>query len=656
MQSTIAAMRPRMRTGVFFTPTPERDGVLLTKGSDIVTFQGASTYAWLEKLSPYLDGRHSVGDLTSGLPPATRQRVERLVGALHDAGLVRDVNQDADHSLSEAELVHYAAEIAFVETFRTSPALRFQRYRRTRLLVLGSGPVLSATVEGALHSGVARISARFTGDGPTEDPAVRARLDELADAARRGDVEQSLDTGSLAVTDTAALHRAVEAADLVLYAADRTDPGRLGAIDLACAQLGRTLIPATLLRDEAWIGPVCPADHPATRWESLWRRLGRPRGEAAARSDFLTGPVPGIVANHLVFRAFEHVTGVAEQDDGDMPSAGAVRIDLETLQTSVHTLVPHPSAAPTRAVRERELADAPAVTVEELAGRVGALTDERLGVLGRVSEEHYEQFPLRVVRVAVTDPGRPGESFPVWGAGADFAQTQDAALRHALAAYAVRAAVLLTAEHGGPVTGLALTDGTPRDVPADKAFGQAGAALPVGTAAGPTWAAAVEGALLDHCLHRLQAARPTDGDRLALDDLGPTPAAGRYRDLLLATGEDLAMYALRAPTGVTAYSFRLGGEKGLVENGVGFTPAEAAEAGLARLLLARQSRAHGQSEYAPSAAVSLWTSNLADSKRQGPLVEALRSDGLEPVLVPLDQDPAVHAVLPHLVRVVLLDA
>ncbi|MGC0327236.1 hypothetical protein RKD23_000226 [Streptomyces sp. SAI-170] len=624
MQSTIAAMRPRMRTGVFFTPTPEGDGVLLTQGSDIVTFQGASTYAWLEKLSPHLDGRHSVGDLTASMRPATRQMVERLVGALHEAGLVRDVGEDKEHTLSEAEMEAYATEIAFVESFRSSPALRFQRYRRTRLLVLGAGAVLCATVEGALLTGVARVSALTTGG---EEPGVSARLEELADDARDRAVEQHLDHGSLDVTDTAALRHAVEAADLVLYAADRTRPVHLTAVDLACAQLGRTLIAVTLLGEEAWIGPVCPADRPAMRWERLWRRLGSPAEET--RTDLLTGPVPGIVANHLVFRAFEHVTGVAEEDTA---AAGAVRVDLETLQTSVH-----------------RLAEAPDASVGgELAERVRALTDERLGVLGPVTEGHYEQFPLRVVRVAVADPGHPGDSFPVWGAGADFAQAQDAALRHGLAAYAVRAGALSA---DAAVTGFAAADGTVRDIPADEVFGH----LPVGTGAGATWDDAVERALLDHLVRRLPTERR---EPVALADLELDDRAGRLRDLLLTTGEELSAYALPAPAGVSAYAFRLGDARtGLTEHGAGFTPAEAAASGLGRLLLAHQAHTHDQTEYTPSPEVSLWApSEGADGERHRPLVEALRDDGLEPVVVPLDQDPAVHAVLPHLVRVVLLDA
>lgn len=165
MHSTIAAMYPRMRTGIFFTPTTEGDGVLLTNGSEVVSFLGASTYAWLDRLSPHLDGSHSVADLTASLPPAPRQMVEKLVGALHEAGLVRDVSQDRAHSLTADELELYATEIAFVEAFHTSPALRFQRYRETRVAVIGSGAVFAAAVEGALLTGVARLSARPTPSG-----------------------------------------------------------------------------------------------------------------------------------------------------------------------------------------------------------------------------------------------------------------------------------------------------------------------------------------------------------------------------------------------------------------------------------------------------------------------------------------------------------
>lgn len=677
MHSTIAAMYPRMRTGIFFTPTTEGDGVLLTNGSEVVSFLGASTYAWLDRLSPHLDGSHSVAELTAGLPPAPRQMVEKLVGALHDAGLVRDVSQDLAHCLTSDELEQYAAEIAFIEAFHTSPALRFQRYRETRIAVIGSGAVFAAAVEGALLTGAARLSARPTPDGDpggrVVERAVGERLDELGAEAWRRDPGQRLESAALDPADPVAVRDAVEAADLVLYAADRTDPGALHALDAVCLDLGRTLIPVTLYADEAWVGPTCAADRPGTRWESLWLRLGERPDGAVEPTRFLTGPVPGIVANHLVFRAFEHVTGAVEARAPDEArserASGAVRLDLETLQTSAHKLAPHPLARGAAAGgaaerRIRDLADGAPVDAAELAARVVPLTDARLGVLSPVSEAHLEQFPLRVVGVAVTDPHQPGTRFTVWGAGSDFPQAQDAALRHGLAAHAVRSAAMTM--RADSVRGVDLLDGADRAVAARQVFVPAGddaapGALPVGTAGAATWEAAVEQGLLDHILRGAPAgAAPEAVDRRTTARLDQSAAARRFVDLLEASGETLTAHTVDAPEGVHLYAFRLGAAlEGLVEHGAGFTAAEAVEAGLGRLLLAWQARNAGQCTYAPSPAVNLRTASPdalgSDGPRYRPLAEALHRAGSMPVAVPLDGDPAVHEVLPYLVRVVLLD-
>ncbi|MFJ2769930.1 hypothetical protein [Streptomyces sp. NPDC087300] len=639
MRSDVAAMCPRMRAGVFFTPTPEGDGVLLTNGSDVVTFQGASTYTWLEKLSPHLNGGHSVGDLTSGLPAPKRQMVERLVGALHEAGLVRDVGADEPHTLSEEAVSAYASQIAFVEAFRTSPGRRFQRYRESGIRVVGAGAVFTGLVEAVLLSGAARVTALPT----TADAGDRARLDALAATAGDRDSGQSLAVEPFAGPggfDTAAAVRAAEGADVLLAATDHADPALFAALDAACAAAGTMLITATVIGDEAWIGPVrAPDSAPGSaRWGSLWRRVGA--GDATGR--FLTGPVPGIIANHLAFRAFEYVTGVADDAEDTSASARVVHLDLETLQTRTHTLSPHPAEAASGAVVPTPFADE-AVDAAELAERVVAVTDTRLGVLAPVTEEHLDQFPLRVVRLAVDDPGRPGGPFDVWGAGTDFDAARDAALRHGLAAYAARASA------PGPTHGIALTDGEGRQVPTRDESGA------VGVAAGVTWADAVEQGLLDHVLRGVPVGTvPDSAAELDPAGLQLTDTAQRFLGLLTATGGDLRVYAVDAPDGAFVRAAALDGQ--LVTHGAGFTADEAVESTLGHLLLSHQAAAADQPQYAPSPAVRLRTGAREPGEgRYGTLVETLRARGQEPVAVPLHGDAAVTRVLPHLLKVVLLD-
>ncbi|MGW2226525.1 hypothetical protein [Streptomyces formicae] len=632
MHSDVAALCPRMRAGVFFTPTPEGDGVLLTNGSDVVTFQGASTYTWLEKLSPHLNGGHSVGDLTSGLPPAKRQMVERLVGALHEAGLVRDVAADEPHTLSEEVASAYASQIAFVEAFCTSPARRFQRYRESALCVVGAGAVFTALVEAVLLSGAARVTARPV----TDDPGDRARLDALAASAGDRDPGQRLTIEPL---DGADLTVVARDADVLLVATDSARPALFAALDEACGAAGTMSITATVVGDDAWIGPVCAPERAAgaARWPSLWRRIGAD----GATGRFLTGPVPGIIANHLAFRAFEYVTGVADDAEDTAAPARVVHLDLETLQTVTHALSPHPADSPSE--RRSTQPDGNAVEPAELAERVAALTDARLGVLAPVTEEHLDQFPLRVVRLAVDDPGRPGEPFDVWGAGADFDAARDAALRHGLASYAARVAA------PGPARGIALADGGERQVPvrADSAS--------TGVAAGVTWADAVEQGLLDHVLSGLPVgAVPESAHALDLAELPLTDTAWRFHGLLAAIGGELRAYAVDAPGGAFVRTVALDGE--LVAHGAGFTADEAIESALGHLLLSHQAAAADQPQYAPSSSVRLRTGAREPGEgRYGPLVEALRAEGKEPVAVPLDGDAAVTGVLPHLLKVVLLD-
>ncbi|QEU94715.1 hypothetical protein CP970_30925 [Streptomyces kanamyceticus] len=624
---------------MFFTPTPEGDGVLLTNGSDVVTFQGASTYTWLEKLSPHLNGGHSVGDLTSGLPPAKRQMVERLVGALHEAGLVRDVGADEPHTLSEEAVSAYASQIAFIEAFRTSPARRFQRYRESRVCVVGAGTVFTALVEAVLLSGAARVTARPV----TDEPGDRARLEALAASAGDRDPGQRLTTEPLDGTDRTGLARAAAAADVLLAVTDSARPALLAALDEACGAAGTMLITATVVGDEAWIGPVCAPERVAgaARWESLWRRVGT--GDAPApEGRFLTGPVPGIIANHLAFRAFEYVTGVADDAADTTVSGRVVHLDLETLQTVTHALSPHPAAVASASNSTTPVSDK-AVDAEELAERVVAVTDARLGVLAPVTEEHLDQFPLRVVRLAVEDPGRPGEPFDVWGAGTDFDAARDAALRHGLASYAARATA------PGDARGVALADGTARPVPVP------GESAAVGVAAGVTWADAVEQGLLDHVQHGLPVGAVPDSARpLDLADLQLTETAQRFHGLLAATGGELRAYAVDALDGAFVRTVALDAE--LVAHGAGFTADEAVESALGQLLLSHQAAAADQPQYAPSPAVRLRTGAREPGEgRYGPLVEALRARGKEPVAVPLDGAAAVTGVLPHLLKVVLLD-
>ncbi|MFC0436866.1 YcaO-like family protein [Kutzneria buriramensis] len=601
-------MRPRLKAGVFFAPNTNGDGAVVSSGGEVVSLRGAATYVWLEKLAPRLTGDHTLEQLTAALPPVKADMVRRLVVALHDAKLLRDAAADEPHTLSADELRAYAAEIGFIEAYVDSPESRFERFRTARVLAVGAGPVLAAAVEAGERAGMRDITVA-----------------ESVSASMIDDV------------------------DVVLYASG--DPVVADILDLDewCAERATVFVPAVVVGDEAWVGPVC-GPH---RWTSVWHRL--PNRDTSRRTEYLTGPVPGIVASHAVFACFEHLTGVtAESRAGTV-----VRIDLETLRTSRHRAAEHaaawtvkPAAAEDLLARITELAGGPTLDDDVLDERVPLLTDEVLGILSPPDERDLTQFPLRVL-----------ESNGVHGVGADSASARAAAVFSAVAEYAASVvdARRLLDDEGWPLSdigprwldeppaqawtlGMSLVDGGVELVPSSLVFN----AGRTGLAAGRDWSTALTEALLSHCLHRTVTAISAVGEPFP----GVALPASHHLDLLVAAGRTVTVYDVTDDSGVPTFAFCLDGRTVAYRNHL--DPASAVEDGLMQTLLAHQMTPPPVPDL-PARRRSNSTGRVARAVApQSALVDALRDNG--PVVVPLDHDPAVAELLPYVLRVVLLNA
>jgi hypothetical protein len=661
MANATGSFRPRLNPDVFFVPLDDGQGTYCLSGGDVLTLTGASTYDWLERLAPHLDGRYRVDELTANLTRSRRQMVEALIGALDDANLVRDVGRDEPHGLTDAELAAYAGEIAFLDSFADSPGRRFERYRDTRTLVIGSGPVAVEMVRAALETGVRTATIAVPENRSIDltglDCAV-ARLDPDLDG----------------------LPALIAEFDLVLHAVDGTEPERALAVDRLCAEWRIRCVQAVILGDAAWIGPVTDPDRDEIRWEHLWRRL-RPEAGSAVPTPFLTGPVPAIIATQAVFAAFEHVTGVVEPG----ARAGAVRLCLESLSTGSHAVPAHPLTSETTAPGEAEflarlavLENGAALSDDEFGERSETVEDDRVGVFGTVGERSFDQLPLRVSTATVADPvGLLGERAPLVAvaAGWDHARVRHAAARRAIELYCslmvdrrrlIRAdgrPLSASAEPSDAYTfGKALPDGSVRRVPATLVFpALAGGAddyrLPVGTASATTWSDAVDAALLDHCRALSIARAAMNGATHPIIDLASAALdrpAIHYLELLGVTQPAVTAHDVTTLPGVNAV--RLDTDDGRCWYGVGLSTAEALGDALARTLLSYQVRFADVPYADPDVAAIVPAPLAADTAARRPaLLGALAHGGAVPTVVPLDHDPAVHAILPYVARVVLLD-
>ncbi|EMF00378.1 YcaO-like family protein [Streptomyces mobaraensis NBRC 13819 = DSM 40847] len=636
-------MLPKLKSDVLYVPTP--DGAHVFGAGADVALRGPAAYRLLDRLAPHLDGSTELDALVRGLPDGTRTAVERLVGRLQSAGCLIDAAADLPHGLTARELDTYAAEIAFVEYHATSAARRFQTYRDSAVTVVGAGPVFTALVCSALRSGVRRLRAVHTPDTGTDPAADADRLTELAAEAALRDPDQTLER----VPFSAAEEDRLATADAVLHVAAGPAVERAPRLDRLCGTSGTLLVQGVVLDDVAWLGP------PGPDWASAWSRLrARPPYRTGT---FLTGPAAAVVAGHLGLAAFRALAGIEEPG----ARAALTRIDLETLRTSTHAFLPHPAARPAGpepaaafTARIGRLRAAAPLSAEEFSAAAAACFDPYTGVLRTLDEGDFTQIPLHVTEAVphLADSGGPR----VFGTGPDFAEARRRAALRGIARHAAASPDPRRFGPGATVWGWDLADGQPVRVPADTAF-SAG----TGLAARLSWDEAVDDGLGQHCA-RLAAEDVAAGRTRPVPlDLTQAPAderTARYLGLLRAAGGTARVADIGGALGVPVLAWWLDGRPVAVTCG----PDAAAE-GLERTLLARQSAMTDEPAYAPEPVPGLGdppepapTAAWPAAPDRAALPAALRSRGLRPVAVPLDHDPAVHDVLPSVLRVVTADA
>lgn len=637
-------MRPRLKSDVLYVPTG--DGVHVFGAGVDLALRGRSAYQWLDRLAPHLDGSVELDALLGRLPDDKRQAVHALVGQLRAAGCLVDAGEDLPHRLTRWELETYASEIAFLEYHGDSAARRFETYRHSEMAVVGSGPVFVSLVCSALRSGVRSLRAVCTDAAGTHT----ARMTELTAEATARDPRQVVHHTPL---EDGTLRRVVGQVDAVLHVADGAGVDRAVRLDALCRESGTLLVQGLVLDDIAWLGPAGAA------WRSAWRRLGA-RGPFRPNA-FLTGPAAAVVAAHLGLAAFTALTGIAT---GEEAAAGAreeiTRIDLETLRTSTHAFLPHPTALPARAETREEftrrlerLAATPPLDEEAFSRRAARCFDPYVGVLRALDEGEHTQVPLNVTE---TVPHTPGAA-PVYGAGTGFAEARRSAALRGLASYAARRIDERRLGPGDTVWGWAPDERRAEAVAAGQVFA---ADHEVGVAARLSWDDAVADGLAQHCV------------RLALRDVAEgraRPVPRRVDPEALPPGARDLLDLLHASRGAVEVA-DIGGALGLPvlawwqrDRPVAVTcgPASVAE-GLRAALLDRQSVMTHEPAYAPVRS-GMPHAPARDGRRPGVaepagrtrMVEVLRARGMRPLVVPLDHDPAVHEVLPFLVRVVLAD-
>jgi putative thiazole-containing bacteriocin maturation protein len=392
------SMRLKVKGDTFFLPDPS-GGVHVRNNVGSLYMEGRTILQWMEKLMPVLNGEHTLEELTDGLPAPHRNRVYEIAEVLYNNGFVRDVSRDRPHQLPEGIRKRYAEQIEFLDSFADSGAYRFQTYRQTRVAAAGAGTFLLSLAAALLESGLPRLHVLITDEAVTN----RQRLAELAEHARKEDPEVSLEAISLQKGGVFSWREFVQPFDAILYVSEKGDVEELRLLQDICRQEKKVFLPALCIHETGMAGPLVHPDS-AGCWESAWRRLHLSSVRKDPKQHAFSSTAAAMLANVMVFEWFKTAAGVFR------PEPQFFLLDLETLEGSWHSFLPHPLVTGCKPIEWINVSDLP---LERDAGRrdtdgltpvFSRLTSPVTGILHVWEPLDTRQIPLAQCVVQAVDP------------------------------------------------------------------------------------------------------------------------------------------------------------------------------------------------------------------------------------------------------------
>ncbi len=708
----LTTTRPKLRTDVFYIPGTS--GVFFRSPQGSFEIRGQTVSLWVEKLVPYLNGQHTLAEITQGLDPQRQVWVGQLLETLQEYHCLKDVSKNRPHTLTAREETTYASALAYIDAFRDSAAYRFERFREQKVLVIGSGLTHMALVSAMLERSTRQLSVLTTQECATDTK----RFQEYLVLRRTCDPRQILrEVVEPDWRDESSILAVLERFDVILHISDRPMLERANRLSRLCIAQKKLFAQAVIIGTQAWLGPLTLAGQQGC-WECAWLRF---QGHLPADqqiwslfedhptcsiSHVVALPTASLIANLLSFELFKYCTEAGSQDI----LGNLISIDLTLPRIQKRPFLPHPRcstcSSPVEPTRTAFLECIQHLEAQEpldynlFPKRAVPCFDDHFGLFSSLDLAGYAQLPLSICRVRMSRlPELLGVKEPLLlaGAGVGFYQARRRLIQRACEVYAanmidqrrlisaeeaqsedhlIRAASLLGGEAVKEVNywiwTLHMQTRLPYLVPASLVF-------PVlhnqtlwhdvrpGIASGMNWAEAICRALLDWCKY-LTVAQMEHRDRpypqVDIQALIPHIKGNRQRRWFKGASEFITVYdvtgTLEVPT------FALCSEKKTIVYSASFNPVQAIYQGFEQMVQQYQAMSNGHSEYAlatvPDVPESLQGDGAAWQAYSCPqewptlqqwLQERLVTQGWHIFLAPLDHDPALARVFPYIVHVLL---
>ncbi|MCQ6277689.1 putative thiazole-containing bacteriocin maturation protein [Bacillus sp. EB600] len=408
-----SSSRLKVKRDTFFVPD-SNGGVYFRNNVSSFRLEGQTIYQWIEKLVPMFNGEQTLADLTEGLTEPYRNRVYELSETLVKNGFVRDLSKDRPHYLNRTVLERYASQIEFIENFTDSAACRFQQYRQTKPLVIGSGFMAVSMITSLLESGIAKCDVIFLDTTATN----RERLQDVVQHMKTKDSEVEVMEVFLQQERVECLWREeVRPYDWVLYVTEDGSIEQLRELNHICKQEGKAFIPAICLEQVGLAGPVVVPEADGC-FESAWHRIHQSALKRGDRPQKNSSTAAAVLANVAVFEFFKKVTGVAAPNQSNQ----IYFLNMETMEGEWLSFITHPLSA-AKDVSPRLIEDLDEMFNKDIKRNehppnlldfFGRLTSEETGIFHTWEEHNLSQLPLAQCYVQAVDPlsDGPAELLP----------------------------------------------------------------------------------------------------------------------------------------------------------------------------------------------------------------------------------------------------
>jgi hypothetical protein len=295
----------QLRKDVFFSPTI--DGIKFSGfNSDgqltCFTLKSRLLYPLMEQLATLLDGRHAAETILEQLPALQRKAAAQILEILKTRGFVYEHAKDYHH-LSPALLNYYASQINFISCYADRPAACFERFRKARILLIGSGWTALHTAQALWNNGLSHLTWQPTQAGL--NTAEIEQMQALLAQAQQGDPELSLRQLSSTASPNWSIY------NMVVFASDRLEEKRLNSLSKNCRQEQVAFYPATFVAGYGRIGPLELPDYTGCWYcgsDNTNPAQATPSYNDAKFDPFFSPSTAALLGNNLAYRVFRYFT------------------------------------------------------------------------------------------------------------------------------------------------------------------------------------------------------------------------------------------------------------------------------------------------------------------------------------------------------------